>query len=36
LAEAVVTDKAGKAVDLTEFLKGSAAPEDSHAGHDHD
>ena len=36
LAEAVVTDKAGAAVDLTEFLKGTATPEQSHAGHDHD
>jgi trigger factor len=36
LSEAVVTDKAGAAVDLTEFLKGTATPEQSHAGHDHD
>jgi trigger factor len=35
LAEAVVTDKAGASVDLTEFLKGTATPEQSHAGHDH-
>ena len=36
LSEAVVTDKAGAAVDLTEFLKGTATPEQSYAGHDHD
>jgi trigger factor len=39
LAEATVTDKAGAAVDLTDFLKGTsqvASGADEHAGHDHD
>ena len=39
LAEATVTDKAGAAVDLTDFLKGTsqvAQDAGEHAGHDHD
>jgi hypothetical protein len=39
LAEATVTDKAGAAVDLTDFLKGTSQltqGNDEHAGHDHD
>jgi trigger factor len=39
LAEATVTDKAGAAVDLTDFLKGTsqvATDAGDHAGHDHD
>ncbi len=37
LSEATVTDKAGTAVDLTDFLKGTSSQgTDEHAGHDHD
>jgi trigger factor len=36
LAEATVTDKSGKAVDLAEFLKADTPAEDPHAGHSHD
>jgi len=36
LSEAHVTDKAGNAVDLGEFLKTDDQGSDSHAGHDHD
>jgi trigger factor len=36
LSEAIVTDKAGKAVDLADFMKNDQAADDSHAGHDHD
>ena len=36
LSEAHVSDKAGNAVDLGEFLKTDDQGSDSHAGHDHD
>lgn len=36
LLEAVVKDKAGSIVDLSEFLKGTAVPEQVSASHDHD
>jgi trigger factor len=36
LSEAHVTDKAGNAVDLGEFLKTDDQGSEPHAGHDHD